>query len=278
MIKEATKDEVTEVQEVKCYAAVYSEDPAIKFRRKNFTDVVPAELEDNNFTAVLMQASSVELTNLKGKGALPDLLKQTALLAAQNMFSVATAEATNPTVETVILAQAPPRIDMMAEHAEYGNIELDRLWQEAESALKQKITIGRHNYLTSACPCSDKACQQFPGPKGGLEASRYGNRDTHGSTYDGIHFRGPSGKISNTKSLVDMLTTVGLASPLPRTSDLESDMTGAGCGQGQGQGWQPQGRRKAGRPNGQRRSEPFELALRNRFQGNWNRPSPRRKA
>ena len=282
MIKEATKDEVIEVQEVKCCAAVYSEAPEIKFRRKNFTDIVSAELEDNNFTAVLMQSSSVELTNLKGKGASPDLLKQTALVAAQNMFSVATAAATNPTVETVILAQAPPRIDEMAEHAEFGNQELDRLWQEAEPALKQKISIGRHKYLTSACPCSDTACQQYPGPKGGLEASRYGTRDTHGSAYDGVHFRGTSGKISNTRSLIDMLSSVGLATPLPRTSDLEADLTGQGraqgWGQGQGQGWQQQGRRKAGRPKGQRRSEPFELALRNRFQGNWGRPSPWRRA
>ena len=224
-----------------------------------------------------MQASSVELTNLKGKGASPDLLNQTALVAAQNMFSVATAAATNPTVETVILAQAPPRIDEMSEHAEFGNKELDRLWQEAEPALQKKITIGRHKYLTSDCPCSDEACQQFPGPKGGLEASRYGTRDTHGSAYDGIHFRASSGKISNTRSLIDMLSCVGLAAPLPRTSELEAAQ-GKGQGQGQGQGWQQQGRRKAGRPISQRRSEPFELALSNRFQGNWERPSPRRRA
>ena len=31
-------------------------------------------------------------------------------------------------------------------------------------------------------------------------------------------------------------------------------------------------RRKAGRGKGQRRMEPFQLALSNRFQGNWNRP------
>ena len=85
MIKEATKEQVQEVQEVKCYAATYSNDPAIKFRRKNFSDVVPAELEDSDYTAVLMQSSSVELTNLKGKGAAPDLLRQTALVTGQNM-------------------------------------------------------------------------------------------------------------------------------------------------------------------------------------------------
>ena len=61
---------------------------------------MPAELEDKDFTAVLTQSSSVELTNLKGKGAAPNLLKQTALVAARNMFDVATATATFPTVET----------------------------------------------------------------------------------------------------------------------------------------------------------------------------------
>jgi hypothetical protein len=272
MVKEATKDEVKEVQEVKCYAAVYSDDPAIKFKRKNFSDVVPAELEDNDYTAVLMQSSSVELTNLKGKGAAPDLLRQTALVAAQNMFGVAVAAATNPTVEKIILAQAPPRIDEMAEYAKYGNQELDKLWDDAEPALKEKISIGRHRYLTSACPCSEPSCQLFPGPQGGLEASRYGCPGDR--LYDGIHFRGASGKISNTRSLIDMLACVGLATPVPRTSELVAGLPGQGQGQRQRQGlqqdqqWQQQGRRKGGRPNGQRREQPFQLALRNRFLGN----------
>ena len=290
MMREATKDEVQEVQEVKCYASVYSEAPEVKFRRKNFRDVVPAELEDNDFTAVLMQSSSVELTNMKGKGAAPELLKQTAVVAARNMFDVATAAATFPTVERVILAEALPRIDEMREHAKSGNDELIRLWQEAEPALREKITIGKHDYLTKACPCSDAQCQQFPGPRGGLEASRYGTQDTHGRSYDGIHFRGSSGKIANTRSLVEMLASVGLATPVPRTSELEAGLPGQGQvqgqrqrqGQGQGQlqeqGWQQQGRRKGGRAKGQRREQPFQLALRNRFQGNWDRPSPWRRA
>jgi hypothetical protein len=273
MVREATKGEVKEVQEVKCYAATYSDDPAIKFRRKNFRDILPAELEDNDYTAVLMQSSSVKLTNLKGKGAAPDLLRQTALVAARNMFDVATAAATYPTVEKIILAEAPPRIDEMAEHAEYGNKELDRLWEDAEPALKEKIYIGKHRYLTSACPCSDPSCQQFPGPQGGLQASRYGSPDTHGSSFDGVHFRGSSGKVANTRSLISMLTSVGLATPLPRTSELEAGQTGQGraqgWGQGQGQqGWQEQGRRKGGNARGRRREQPFQLALRNRFQGN----------
>ena len=46
MMKEATKSEFKEIQEVKCYASVYSEDPGVKFRRQNITDVVPSELED----------------------------------------------------------------------------------------------------------------------------------------------------------------------------------------------------------------------------------------
>ena len=286
LIKEATKSEVQEVQEVKCYAAVYSDDPAIKFRRKNFSDVVPAELEDNEYTAVLLQSSSVELTNLKGKSAAPDLLRQTALVAARNMFDVATVAATYPTIEKVILAHAPPRIDEMREHAEYGNSELDKLWQEAEPALKDKISIGRHEYLRTKCPCRDSTCQLFPGPQGGLEAARYGTQETHGSSYDGVHFRGSSGKISNTRSLIDILTSVGLASPLPRTSELEAGLSSQGQVQGQGRGqrhyqgqngqqglgqfqpWQQQGRRNGGRTKGKRREQPFQLALRNRFQGN----------
>ena len=281
MVKEATKNEMEEVQAVKCYASVYSEEPGVRFRRKNFRDIVPAELEDNNYTAVLMQSSSVKLTNLKGKGAAPAMLKQTALVAARNMFDVATAAAVNPTVETVILAEAPPRIDEMAEYAENGNEELTRLWQEAEPALREKITIGKHRYLRKACPCSDTSCQQFPGPQGGLEVSRYGSPDTH-SNYDGIHFRGASGTVANTRSLIEILASAGLATPVPRDQEQWPGQTGQEqTGQSQtsqrqagrdqtdrGQPWQQQGRRKGGKANGQRRMQPFQLALRNRYQGN----------
>ena len=184
------------------------------------------------------------------------------------MFDVATAAATFPTVETVILAEAPPRIDEMSEHAKSGNKELSRLWREAEPALREKITIGKHDYLTSACPCSD--------------ASMHGTLDTHGRSYDSIHYRGSLGKIANTRSLIKILASAGLASPVPRTCELEAGLPGQGqgrrqgkgqCqGQGQAQGlrqeqpWPQQGRRKAGK--GQRRRDLFQLALRNRFQGN----------
>ena len=94
------------------------------------------------------------------------------------------------------------------------------------------------------------------GPRGGLEAFRYGPQDSHGRSYDGIHFRGPSGKVANTRSLIEMLASVGLATPVPRTSKLEAGLTGQGHGQRQRQGprqgqglrqdqcWQSQGRRK----------------------------------
>ena len=262
LLKEATKAEVEEVSEVKCYAAVFSKEPEFKFRRQNFRDVVPAELEDGDYTAVLMQMSSVELTNLKGKGASSELLKQTANIAAKNMFAVATTAAINPTVEKVVLAEAPPRIDEMREHAEYGNQVLGQLWEESEPALKDKITIGKHS-LTKKCPCRDPNCQQFPGPSGGLEVSRYGSRASHGDRYDGIHFRGTSGKIANTRSIVGMLATAGLATPLARSQGPPVPLM-----QQPGQSWQEVqgGKRRGGRAP--RRLEPFQLALRNRFMGN----------
>ena len=106
--------------------------------------------------------------------------------------------------------------------------------------------------------------------------------DTHGRSYDSIHYRGSLGKIANTRSLIKILASAGLASPVPRTCELEAGLPGQGQGRRQGQGqcqgpgqaqglrqeqpWQQQGRRKAGK--GQRRRDPFQLALRNRFQGN----------
>ena len=263
------------MNEVKCYSAVFSTEPEIHYPRSNFRDIVPAELQDGEYTALLMQMSSVELTNLKGKGANAELIKQTVLVAAQNMFAVASSAATNSTVEKVVLAEAPPRVDEMQEFAVYGNQELEKIWLECEPALKEKITIGKHSL--NKCPCKEPTCRQFPGPRAllcplprdGLQVSRYGSRASHGDRYDGVHFRGTSGKMANTRSIVGMLASVGLASPLARSQGplARSHDPHTSRQQQTGQPWQEvQGRRRGGR--GPRRLEPFQLALRNRFQGN----------
>ena len=113
---------------------------------------------------------------------------------------------------------------------------------------------------------------EVPRARGGLEVSRFGSSDTHGTAYDGVHYRGASGTVANTRSLIDILASAGLATPVPRDQEQWPGQTSQGqTGRGQTsqtQPWQQQGRRKGGRAKGQRRIQPFELALRNRFQGN----------
>ena len=58
-----------EIVAVKAYSSVDDDAKnfakhAAKFPEKNFTDVVPAELQKGDFDALILQAGSVDITNL----------------------------------------------------------------------------------------------------------------------------------------------------------------------------------------------------------------------
>ena len=90
---------------------------------------------------LVMQASSVDLTNLP-EGASEEYARQTALISSSNMITAAkTALRDNPSIKKVILMQTTPRFDSKHSLNKYAQ----NMLQEAKvKAQEDKIVIGKH--------------------------------------------------------------------------------------------------------------------------------------
>ena len=149
---------------------------------------------------IIVQAWSVDITNLKTKGNNPQIygeyFKQEAIMSATQVFtSVCNALKANPNLKKVILMKQIPRYDPVSIDpksikealSQLYNDTLTQLW--LSSPLKNRLTIGTH---TLEC-------------YGGIRESRYRLREK----YDGVHLYGPSGKKSYTESVLRIVKEAG---------------------------------------------------------------------
>ena len=86
-----------------------------KFPSLNFTDVIPIELKKNNYKTMVLQAGSVDITNLNTKDEPEkyiEYFRQEAVVSVTNLFSAANnALKTNPGLAKIILMKQTPRYD-----------------------------------------------------------------------------------------------------------------------------------------------------------------------
>ena len=186
----------------KAYASAYDNvgseaKLASKFPDKNFKDIVPVEVKKEPIDYLLLQAGSVDITNLKTKDypeKHAEYFKQEVRYAAKNMFVTAeSALASQPTIKKVVIMTLTPRYDshqddpksIKAILAQMYNNTLGELW--LDSPVKDKVVVGMHNL-----ECN-----------GGVREARY--RDIFGKRYDGYHLFGPSGKKAFTVSVLNIL-------------------------------------------------------------------------
>ena len=173
---------------------------ATKFPDKNFDKVIKQELKKSPTDTLIIQAGSVDITNLKTAGDNPgrfsEYYKQETVVAANNLFSAVTdALNTNPELKKVIIMKQIPRYDTKANDpssvksllSKLFNATLDQLLLKSE--YQDKITIGTHRL----------ECE------GGILDSRYRNKNR----YDGIHMVGPSGKKAYTESVLCIIRSAG---------------------------------------------------------------------
>ena len=170
-----------------------------KFPMKNFTDVVPKAMSEEQFEYLVVQASSTDLTNLNGLpvDTVNEYYRQQASLSSYQMVaSVDSALTSYPNLKGVVLMERTPRYDNLHDLNLYANSVLHEA--VASSRNLNKIFIGQH---TLQC-------------EGGLRASRYGAPASH-HNYDGIHLRGTSGRMAYTRSVASIFQQAGiLSSPL----------------------------------------------------------------
>ena len=107
----------TRIVTAKAYSSVH--DRTARWPEKNFTDVVKHNLENSgreDYDVLIMTAPTVDISNLDTSKVQPsdstDVLQQSAVISAHNMFSLATRSLEmNQTLKKVIIIEHPPRFD-----------------------------------------------------------------------------------------------------------------------------------------------------------------------
>jgi hypothetical protein len=235
----------TKIKKKKAYGSVKASGQ--KFPDSNFTDVVPRELSGQQADILVMQASSVDLTNIPADAS-KEYGQQVAFISSQNMVTVAkNALAANPTIKQVLILQTTPRYD---DKYELNLFSQKKLEEAKDSAKDDRIVIGKHSL-----DCS-----------GGLRVARYGVAGK--ARVDGVHLRGSSGKVAYTRSVAKVLAEVGLiteqeAGEMSRNKNVQFTK--------EGEGWTQNKTKKGRAPRPAQQMSTFELATQNRFgplQGN----------
>ena len=128
---------------------------AAKFPNSNFTEKVPAELQKGTFQLMVLQAPSVEITNLNthiNPSKYIKLFEQHTDLSAKNFFSVVeNSLKIQPTLNKVIVLKLipchdPPSVDplgLKSNLSKMFNEKLDELCMN--SPFKSKVFVGSHN-------------------------------------------------------------------------------------------------------------------------------------
>jgi hypothetical protein len=108
------------IKKVKAYSSVHDEDSniakqAARYPQHNYTDVAQIELGKKQFDILLLQAGSVDITNLNTKSNPTehfDYFNQQTVLSAKNLFSVAVnALSTHHSLQKVVIFKQIPRYD-----------------------------------------------------------------------------------------------------------------------------------------------------------------------
>ena len=171
-----------------------------RFTDKNFTHVINAEIQKAPIDVLIVQAGSVDITNMKTNNQnlkkYGEYLKQQAIVSASNLFtSVSNALNSNQKIQKAIILKQTPRYDPTSADPQSTKAALAQLYNDTLdqlylcSSLKNKICIGSH----------DLECS------GGVRYSRYRKI----GKYDGLHFYGSSGRKAYTESVLNILRSIG---------------------------------------------------------------------
>ena len=200
----------SKIATARAYSAVHdtvaneAKHPA-RFPASNYTDVIAKEIHKDDYETLIIQAGSVDITNLKTKKDTLEHLeyfKQETVISAKNIFSAGVgALKQKPSIKKVVILKQIPRYDRSEDDpmgikpalSQLFNNTLTECW--LNSSAKEKIFVGNHNI-----DC-----------KGSIRESRY--RETKTGRFDGIHLYGSSGQKAYTLSVLNILKAAKLTSP-----------------------------------------------------------------
>ena len=208
-VKEIENEIKGKVITSKAYTSVFDQTANIAkdaphFPDRNFLHVVPNEALKDSYDHLIVQAGSVDISNLKTNVDNPyeymHYYEQEAVKSAKYVFeSCVTALEKQPSLRSVILMQQTPRYDnsvtdplsLKASLSQLFNNTLNELHNN--SMMKHKIFIGKH----------DLECV------GSVRAARY--IDVKTGKFDGVHLYGRLGTKAYTNSVLNILKAAFLS-------------------------------------------------------------------
>ena len=189
-----------------------------KFPNLNFTEVVPAELRKGNFHYLVLQAPSVDITNLNTNvHPYSKHFQHETIKSTQNFFSVVeNALEVKPTLHKVIVLKLIPRYDppsvdplgLKSDLSKIFNEKLDELCMS--SPFQSKVFVGSHNIdCTGAMRESRYWFAEFS-KWAFIFYCRY--RQTKTGKFDGIHMFGSVGREAYTLNVLNILKSAKMTS------------------------------------------------------------------
>ena len=216
---------------------------------------MPTQLAKDEFQTLVLQAGSVDMTNLNTRDSPTEYLeyyKQEVVISAKNCFQVAVNALSNtPNLEKVILMKQVPRYDpadvdplsLKPALSQLYNNTLTAEWMDSQ--YKDKIMIGNHNI-----ECS-----------GAIKEARY--RETKSGRFDGIHLFGASGRKTFTLSVLNIFRSCKFTSS---EHDYHQSCEQYKYQDAQRRNRQQQAGRGAKYRNNQNQKPEFSLHIQNRFE------------
>ena len=200
----------TKVIAVKAYSSIHDivsnvAKSAPRYPDANFSSVIAEKVEDDEYDNLVVQAGSVDITNLKTDiepSKHSQYFQQEAVMSARNLFSACeNAASVNPNLQKIIILKQTPRYDPLSVDPCSLKPVLSQLYN---STLEQCLLTSRHKskiYLgTHSIDC-----------KGAIREARY--RETKSGKFDGVHLYGSSGQKAYTNSVVQILKSAGMVVP-----------------------------------------------------------------
>ena len=172
-------------------------DPRSRFPDQNFTDIVPKELKKEEFSTLILQGGTNEVSNLDisgNAGERIETLKEEIKVSSEKLFCIAEKSLEeNKSLDNVLIFKRIFRCDTLkndptqirSKLSDFGNRVLDDLW------------------LTKGCPKNIKIVEQSLKCQGDLRVSRFGFPSAQG--YDGVHMRGKLAVQHYTGSLINVV-------------------------------------------------------------------------
>ena len=176
---------------------IAQDDLKAKFPEKNFCTIVPKELEKENYSILVLQGGTNEVSNLDVSGNVGqkiESLKNEIRTSSEKLFSLAQKSLKeNKCLKKVIILKRIFRCDLLIEDpsqirnklSEYGNRVLEDI------------------YLSKGCPDNISISYQPLECHDALRALRYGQPTAR--NYDGVHLRGNLAVQHYTGSIVNVL-------------------------------------------------------------------------